>query len=364
VWSHSPCPPCLRGEIQRFSTWFALNLKDDGEELLTRRPAAFTLIELLVVIGIIGILIALLLPAVQAAREAARRTQCSNNLKQLSLAALSHVEAHGHFPTGGWTPFFVGDPDRGFDQRQPGGWPFNVLPYIEQDPLRVIGKGQSPTDKRQSVVTVIETPLSVFCCPSRRGCQAIPNTGLALNNVNQPTVVAVTDYAGNATGTSGCVQVGNAQTPEEAEATMASWPDVSAWSKGIFYARSLVTVADIPDGTTNTVLFGEKHRDPAMYTTLEDVGVSMNGNSAETLYGYGGNTARMFWDPPQAQPFAQDSPIAASARAHYNFGSAHSNGANISFCDGSVRAISYTADPKLLYQIGNRRDGLPTDAAF
>jgi prepilin-type N-terminal cleavage/methylation domain-containing protein/prepilin-type processing-associated H-X9-DG protein len=338
-------------------------LKDDGEKMLIRKPAAFTLIELLVVMGIIGILIALLLPAVQAAREAARRLQCSGNLKQLSLAALSHETAHGHFPTGGWTPLFVGDPDRGFDQRQPGGWPFNILPFIEQKQLQGIGKGQSPTNKRQSVVTVIETPLSVFCCPSRRGCQAIPNTGLALNNANQPTVVAVTDYAGNATGTNGAVPVGDAQTPEEAEATMVSWENFSG--SGVFYARSLITVADILDGTTNTVLFGEKHRDPAMYGTLENVGVSLNGNSSETLYGYGGNTVRMFSNlaRSQTQPFAQDSPIAATEHAHYNFGSAHSNSANISFCDGSVRAISYMVDPKLLYQIGNRRDGQPLSTA-
>jgi prepilin-type N-terminal cleavage/methylation domain-containing protein len=112
------------------------------------RRDAFTLVELLVVIAIIGILIALLLPAVQAAREAARRAQCRNHLRQLAVAMLTHESTHGFFPSGGWGHRWTGDPDRGTGYRQPGGWAYAVLPYLEGSSAELMGKVQGGFDVR------------------------------------------------------------------------------------------------------------------------------------------------------------------------------------------------------------------------
>src|SRR5262245_46642638 len=115
-------PPCIPFRNAR-----ALSVRGGGFPRL-----GFTLIELLVVVAIIGILIALLLPAVQRVREAASRVSCQNNLKQLGLAIHHHHDLYERFPSGGWGWYWVGEPSRPSDHTQPGGWAYNLLPFVEQ----------------------------------------------------------------------------------------------------------------------------------------------------------------------------------------------------------------------------------------
>jgi len=161
---------------------------------------AFTLVELLVVIAIIGILIALLLPAVQAAREAARATQCKNNLKQLGLASLTHYSAQKHFPSSGWGYKWVGDPDAGYDLNQPGGWAYNLLPFLEDRAIRDIGRGTAYPAKMQQLAIMVQTPAPSFNCPSRRSKPSGALTDDVVNLPDKNTIGALNrgDYAGNA----------------------------------------------------------------------------------------------------------------------------------------------------------------------
>jgi type II secretory pathway pseudopilin PulG len=133
---------------------------------------------LLVVIAIIGILVALLLPAVQAAREAARRNQCKNHLKQLALGCLLHEDTQKYLPSGGWADSYTADANMGFGARQPGSWYFSVLPYIEETATHDLNKGLAvnpvAAGAQAATTTLNTTPVTIFNCPSRRIARVYP----------------------------------------------------------------------------------------------------------------------------------------------------------------------------------------------
>lgn len=322
----------------------------EGETMRARSVRwAFTLVELLVVVSIIAVLVALLLPAVQAAREAGRRVQCSNNLKQLGLAAHTHEAAHGHFPTGGWGWNWIGDPDRGFDKNQPGGWVYNLLPYLEEESLRDLGKGVTDTAaKRDRLMQLTEVPLRVLICPSRRNVVAVPpKDWWAPINANAAKRVAKSDYAA-CTGdpTTMDLTAGPSSLADGLDPAYA-WPDVSKVN-GIVYLRSEIAVASITDGTSNTYLFGEKYLKPESYNGSS--GAAYDGGDNETAYtGYNNDINRTTIQPPRRDQ--------AGYAAILIFGSAHPNGFNMVFADASVRAINYTIDATTHRYLGVRNDG-------
>ncbi len=338
----------------------------------------FTLVELLVVIAIIGTLIALLLPAIQAARESGRRASCANNIKQLALGVESHKTSLGHFPTGGWNQNWLGDKDRGADWRQPGGWCFTILPYIDATNIYISGS------------MVASTNMPLFVCPTRRG------TGLVPAGVTGPTGIAAgpwlhTDYAGNrgsyasnpASPTSADVvrqtfgPIGYPfpppsgftfpppypsnllllQSSTSAGVTLntSQRPPVSGTAVatgGVIFAGSSVLPVSIRDGTSNTYLMAEKYVPRSSYGVgtsdgLGDAQCAYVGDSADTLRG------------GQALPQSDATPITTVLSTTVLagvFGSAHPGVFNAAMCDGSVRSVSFDIDARIHFLLAAKAD--------
>ncbi len=324
----------------------ASNRSRMGLQTALRIQGAFTLVELLVVIAIIGILVALLLPAIQAAREAARRSQCQNHLKQIGMAWLNHESSHRHLPTGGWGFYWVGDPDRGFGIEQPGGWIYNVLPFIEYGDLHGMGAGKALADKKNDAAIVNRTPLSFMNCPSRRPPGLYLNTGVGLANASFNSHVARCDYAGNVgdqpnhpldtgTGGSGPSSYNNAATYD--------WGDIASHT-GICFRRSKIAFRQITDGTSKTFMVGEKYLSPGLY----DTGTDLADNN--TMYaGYENDSLRTTFYPPMRDTL--------NFSDKWRFGSNHAQVMNFAYCDGSVQTVSTDIDPLAYRSFGSRAGG-------
>ncbi len=259
-----------------------------------RRSFGFTLVELLVVIVIIGVLVAILLPAVQAAREAGRRSQCLNNVKQIATGVLQHQSAKGFFPSAGWGYSWVGDPDRASGRTQPGSWIYSTLPYVEQDAVWHLGgvpaTGQfnpnsTTIDPNQKTLAAqqVQTPIGLFNCPSRRAAKLFPyQSTFTLNNANAVTSCARADYGANAgtrfpsppspmystpwgttppLGWGAGPGVSAALTIPPASGT---WVDMTNFN-GIVGQRTEIRPADIVDGASQTYLLGERYINPDNY---------------------------------------------------------------------------------------------------
>ena len=316
-----------------------------------RHTKAFTIVELLVVIAIIGTLASLLLPAVQSAREAGRRVSCENNLKQIAIAFLTFESGRTQFPSGGWGWNWTADPDRGGGIRQPGGWNYQILPFLEEISTYRLGQDGKPNawtpEQLAGSSQRMSTPTPAFVCVSRRSATTFATDWFGgfykPYGSDGASRVARTDYAANA-GTQ-VDQWATGPVDLESDDTYP-WPDTTTFFDGIVGLRSTVKIKDITDGTSHTYLVGEKYLNADLYFN------GLSGCDNEDLYtGFNCDNHRttgMGKTPLQDQ---------RGLYAEGSFGSPHPGSSGMAYCDGSVRRVDYNVSADVHQTAGSRADG-------
>jgi prepilin-type N-terminal cleavage/methylation domain-containing protein len=350
-------------------------------------PQAFTLVELLVVVAILSALAAMLMPAVQNAREAARRVECKNNIKQLAIACHAHHDVHGIFPTGGWGWYWVGDADRGFKTEQPGGWIYNTLPYFEQYAIyNLASDGKvdvASRSQRIGAAQIVQTPLSVINCPTRRTNTIYPMTANeggkeGYSNSITPNWAGRSDYAINAG------HIYDEWPDQELGKGPKDYIDAKIWTAagywggqqsflfrsvhgseqmtGISYERSMVEIRHVSDGTSHTYLLGEKYVPSMHYADGIDQGDNETWCTGFNNDNYRCTSRLVDGRIVESRPAHDHQSPSDASRGR--FGSAHPAAWNVAFCDGSVREMSYEIDWQIHRDLGNRADGAATLSAF
>jgi prepilin-type N-terminal cleavage/methylation domain-containing protein len=297
-----------------------------------RRSEAFTLVELLVVIAIIGILIALLLPAVQAAREASRRVKCANNLKQVALGSVAYERANKQFANSaglsiGQNSMLTSPP-----------WVVAIFPFMGEVPLyntaaKIGGYGgQStlPAPPVAAVTALFATPVPILYCPTRRAANAYPTR----NTITVPTYGGVitrasrTDYALNGGGTKVATD-GNAFSNVD-------WPGI--WESTDVRNGKVkpVRVRDITDGLSKTYFTAEKMIPADSYENGKFWGDEGSLYSCPL-----GDCVRFAQQPPQHDALTFNANQTQQCSGCHNFGAAHTGCWNAAYCDGSVHSLSY-----------------------
>ena len=322
----------------------------------------FTLVELLVVITIIGVLMGLLLPAVNAVRESARATTCKNNLYQIGRGAQAHLAVHQFYPSSGWGYMWTGDPDMGFGAHQPGGWIYDLLMYMEQENVHQIGAGLPFDEKKAALAEQKAVVIPGFICPSRRKAISYPAVEGSWN-ANQPSTLNKTDYAANG-GTYKILGTGPGSMDCLNTYPNCSWTHSNQWMKdhfdGVSSERSEIHSAHILDGESRTIFAGEKYLNPDKYETGND------GADNNTMF-QGNDWDLNRWvtavdangEVPQGSANArrpmQDTPGVNTMSER--FGSPHAGGFFVVMCDGSVQKLDYAIDLRVYSFLGNRKDG-------
>lgn len=329
---------------------------------------AFTLVELLVVIAIIGILIGMLLPAVQSVREAARRTQCLNNMRQCALGALNFESAHGNFPTAGGQAgsFFPEDTANPQQEYEHFGWLFQIIPFLEQQNLSQLINQNEVSNRTNSLLAVSIPP---YICASR---------GPRFLDLSGP--VAVADYAGVLTGWNEPEWVDLVFNHDRPANTAEQGSFGGILAKGGHYNFSDDTTTRfrrigfgaITDGSSNTIFCAEKavraedynQSDAAGFPFWEGFGQFM-GADFPTMRMFGAEASRSGSQGSRPLvPVQSDTQgrlswmfVNADQTQEFGFGSAHPGTFNAAFGDGSVRPVSNNANLLLLNNLGARADG-------
>jgi len=317
--------------------------------MASRLRRGFTLIELLVVMAIIATLMGLLLPAVQKVREAAYRSECANNMRQLAIAANNFHQAAGYFPTGGYFPAPSSGPPQvpppaartvvsnavTIGKAQNWGWAYQILPFIEAQNLYDVTTATLRNGVSLPADTYIQTnPLKVFVCASRR----VPPVA---NNVNP----AISDYAGN-----GGVTVSNAQVNQ--------FP-----VDGVFMPYGQANrISDLKNGASNTLLFGEKFVPSDQYdNSINNPNVdgsvfsAFSRNNIRAVVVVGSGNSPLDKAPYYSSPYGDRSSTSLSAQfpsgtnnmqfgvpdIGWAYGSAHPIAMNAAYADGTVRRVIY-----------------------
>jgi prepilin-type N-terminal cleavage/methylation domain-containing protein len=294
----------------------------------------FTLIELLVVIAIIGVLIALLLPAVQKAREAASRISCANNLKQIGLAIHSYHNTYNRLP-----PAAIGGDGE-------ASWAVLLLPFLEQNNLYQQWNLTLRYTYYRQPAAVVGAQVSVYYCPSRRLPPQLSSSGDMLAPWGG-SPGALGDYAANG-GNSTAVW----DDPRNGDGVLLYADTVFSANNTIVSWQALTRFADITDGLSNTLLIGEKHVMPSEFGQEPDNSI-YNGDDIRTIVRVAGIE----------NPGAINRPLAVAPTDSYRpderFGSYHSGVCQFVLCDGSVRAIPVSIDLQTLTRLAVRNDGQP-----
>ncbi|MBE6425866.1 MAG: DUF1559 domain-containing protein [Planctomycetaceae bacterium] len=295
------------------------------------KKSGFTLVELLVVIAIIGVLMGLLLPAVQNAREAARQMQCTNNMKQLGLAVMNHNSNNqGRFPSGGHGFAYIGDRERGTDYNQRGGWIYNVLPFLGLETLH-----QANMSER------FNTPVSFFNCPSCRPASRYPSRARAhysdAQSADSPSMMPKSDYAAN------CGTVTSVEGHSH---------DTYNSHGGLIFKESMVYEKDVTDGLSNTILVGER----SLNLSFASINPPLGDDDDCFLGGQNYDTLRCYANGKLTQ-----SRIGYSNSS--GFGSVHQGFVGFIFADGHCQTVSYSVTSEVLRNLLHREDGNIVDTS-